>query len=507
MGQLMVSFLGLTPPDWVLEGVSNGDIAAVCLFDYNVSSPAQLREATSALHEAARLGGQHPPLIGIDQEGGQLMAVTGGATELPGNMALGATRSEELAEQAGQVLGLELLALGCNLDFAPVLDLAGHLSSAVVGTRAYGDDPKLVASLGVATIRGLQGAGVLATAKHFPGHGDTELDSHHEAPVVTRNRAHLELLELVPFRAAIAAGVKAIMSAHVRYPAIDDAPATLSRALLTDLLRGELHYSGLTITDAMDMRAVADGPAEVRVGQALEAGADLVLLGHLPEQQELLKRFATRYRRPSLERIERARSELPPELPDFGTIGRREHRELAQAIAERAVTVVRGAGSLPLVISSDELLGLVVVEAGDLSPADTSSGVELQFARQVRERHAHLNMTTLPYGAGRGRLSDVLRALDGCSTILVGTVNAIEDPAQRGLLEHLHGAGKKIVHLALRSPADLTVGPPEAPCLCTYGIRPANTEAAVRILFGEIEASGVLPVKLPGSETRPLARS
>lgn len=495
--QLMISYRGLTPPDWVLSGIRNGRIAGICLFRYNVESPAGLRETSELLRKAARSGGQPPPLIGIDQEGGQLQAVTGGTTELPGNMALGATGSEELAERAGRLLGREILALGCNLDFAPVVDLAGHPGSPVVGTRAFGDDPELVARLGAATIRGMQSPGVLATAKHFPGHGDTALDSHHALPTVSSTRRQLERAELVPFRAAIAAGVGAVMSAHVRYPRLDDAPATLSKPIMSGLLRSELGFEGLAITDAMDMAAVADAPAEVRARQALDAGCDLVLLGHLSEQARLVEELAARSSHQSLKRIANARAAMSWELPDISLLANREHRQLAQEIAERSITLVPGAPVNPLSLQADETLGLVTVSAGDLTPADSSSGVALSLAPQLARRHPNMKEVTLHYGSDSRELAAILEAVEGCAQIVVATVNAVSDDTQVRLLQSLAARGNKIAHLALRTPADALVAPPGTPTLCSYGIRPANIEAAVKVLFGEIPARGTLPVRLP----------
>ncbi|CAG1773069.1 partial Beta-hexosaminidase A, partial [uncultured bacterium] len=184
MIQLMHSFRGTTLPEAVREAVRRGEIAAFCLFNFNVVSPAQLRELTLALYAAAAEGGLPPPIIGMDQEGGQLIAVSEGTTELPGNMALGATRSPELAEQAGRVLGRELLAMGVNMNFAPSLDINNNPANPAIGIRSFGDDPNLVSVLGRALIRGIQAEGVIATAKHFPGMGDIESDSHFALPVV-----------------------------------------------------------------------------------------------------------------------------------------------------------------------------------------------------------------------------------------------------------------------------------------------------------------------------------
>src|SRR5712692_63053 len=285
----MHSFEGFTAPDALLEAVRRGEIAAFCLFRYkNVQSPAQVRALTASLAHAAEQGGQLPPLICIDQEGGQLIAICEGATELPGNMALGATRSPELAAQAGMVLGRELLAMGVNLNLAPALDVNVNPDNPVIGVRSFSDDPTLVAELGSALIRGMHSTGILTAAKHFPGHGDTASDTHHGQPTVSHSIERMKAVELLPFRAAIDNGVDAILTAHVLFSALDNQrPATLSPIILDTFLRREMGFDGLIITDAMDMYAVAQYGTEPSLRGALAAGGGLALLGHLPDQLSL----------------------------------------------------------------------------------------------------------------------------------------------------------------------------------------------------------------------------
>lgn len=492
MPRLMVSFHGTAAPDWVLDGVHRGDVAAVCLFAYNVASPAQVRELADSLRQAAREGGRPAPLVGIDQEGGQLMAVIDGATPLPGNMALGAAGRTDLAEEAGRILGLELLAMGCNLDFAPVLDLVQHPDNPVIGVRSFGDDPHRVAELGAATVRGMQSTGVLATAKHFPGHGDTDGDSHHAAPSIGRSRAELEAVELVPFRAAVAGRVAAVMSAHVRYPALDTEPATLSRPILTGLLRERLGFEGLILTDAMDMAAVAHLDPHRRTAAALAAGADLVLLGHLEDQAQLIARLRSTFDAASLERIERARRSLPSELPELGRVGCAEHRAMAQEIADAAVTVLRR-GPLPLAQEPAEALAVITVSAGELTPADSTAGRDPLLGQQIAARRPGTRCLTLPYGANRPDLDRALSACAHADLVVVGTVNAPHDASQGSLLRELHERGQRVVLVSLRMPFDLQAAPFADAYLCAYGMREPNTEAVARVLFGEIEARGQLP--------------
>lgn len=489
----MVSFHGTVAPTWVLDGVRDGRIAAICLFAYNIESAPQLRQLTDALKRAAASGGQAPPLIGLDQEGGQLMAFQDG-TPLPGNMALGATRSPELAKACGKVLGREVLALGCNLNFAPVVDLAQQHDSNVVGLRAFSDDPKLSGELGAALVRGMQAQGVLATAKHFPGHGGTADDSHHAAPSVARTRPRLEAEELAPFRAVVAAGVAAVMTAHVRFPALDELPATVSRPILNGLLRRELGFAGLVLTDAMDMAAMASWPPLERCAMAIEAGADLVMLGHLDDQDALCRQLTHAAGTDAARRIADARAKLPRSEADLSVIAGPEHREVAARVAAAATTVLRGAELLPWRPTGTDDVVLITVEAGNLTPAETASSSHHTLQRQLARRLPRLRSTTLPFSASAERRSEALAASAGATRVIVATVNANHDPSQVALVAELARRGQDPIVLPLRSPLDVAALPSARVVVCAYGRHEAQTEAVVRVLFGEAVAHGTLPI-------------
>lgn len=226
----------------------------------NVNNPRQIAGLSNGIQRAA-MGqpGMIPMLISADQEQGVVVRVDEPATQFPGAMALGATRNTESARTAAVITGRELRAIGINQDFAPVADVNVNPKNPVIGVRSFGSDPSLVSGMVAAQVRGYQqDANISATAKHFPGHGDTAVDSHYGLPVITHNRSKLESVDLPPFRAAIGSGVDAIMSAHIVVPALDDSgrPATLSRPILTGLLRNELGYDGLIVTDALTMEGV-----------------------------------------------------------------------------------------------------------------------------------------------------------------------------------------------------------------------------------------------------------
>jgi len=253
---------------------------AVVLFARNISTLGETRRLVEEIRGAA--GGDDPALVCVDQEGGRVLRLRFAQHAMPSMLALGATADPDLAERAGARLANELRSIGANVDFAPVLDIANASGTSVVGTRSFGADPGLVAQLGAAFVRGMQAAGVVATVKHFPGHGATELDSHLALPASTVDAVTLRARELVPFAAAFRAGARAVMTAHIVVPALDaQRPATLSPRILQTLLRDELGFEGVCFTDCLEMQAIA-GHAGTAAGAvaALGAGADIALISH-----------------------------------------------------------------------------------------------------------------------------------------------------------------------------------------------------------------------------------
>lgn len=499
----LVSFRGLSAPSWVLEGVRSGKIPGVCLFNFNVASREQLRDLSLSLRRAAADGGQPPPLIGIDQEGGQLAAVAS-ATSLPGNMALAATGSVHLAYRSGRILGLELAALGCNLNFAPVLDLASQAESNVVGLRAFGDDPTTAAELGAAQVKGMQEAGVIACAKHFPGHGNTAVDSHLACPSVARSRAELEALELVPFDAAIAGGVGALMTAHVRYPALADEPATFSAQVMQGLLRQQLGFAGLVISDALDMHALDATPPAERAARTLAAGADLAMLGHLGEQEQIVSRLseAGEELQAARERVWRVRTTLAADVPELATVDWEAHQREADEMARAAVAVLAAPGWRGRPPAPGERVTVIAVAAGNLTPAETAGAGENQVGEQVA-RHAGPNaavaVVEVPYAPSSRDVERALAAAAGAGRVVFASVNAVTDARQRELFARLLAAGHRPLVIAQRNPLDADALPGAEAVACSFGRNPSQTDAAVAVLFGAAEATGALPVAHAGA--------
>jgi beta-N-acetylhexosaminidase len=278
IGQLaVVGFAGTTLPEDLRALAREFDLGGVILFARNVESPEQV---AGIAQQARQLAQELPPWVGVDQEGGRVARLRRPLTEWPPMVTLGRADDEALARRFAAALARELLAVGMSIDFAPVLDVLTNPKNPAIGDRALGERPEAVARLGAAIVEALQGSGIAACGKHFPGHGDTGVDSHLDLPLVEHPPDRLRAVDLVPFRAVIAAGVTAIMTAHLLVPALDEAnPATLSPRIVNGLLRGELGFDGLVFTDDLDMKAISGRLTRERaVVSALGAGCDVVLL-------------------------------------------------------------------------------------------------------------------------------------------------------------------------------------------------------------------------------------
>ena len=293
LGQLfMLGFMGTSVTPELASFITTYKPGGVILFKRNLESVAQIVRLTNDLQ---RLSPHSPLLISIDQEGGRVSRLPAGFTIFPPCASLGDCGSRDLAYSAAAVTAAELRAVGINMNMAPVLDVHTNQANPIIGDRAFGSDPALVGDFGEATFRGLQDNRVVACGKHFPGHGDTSADSHKELPLATVSRERLEAVELPPFRHAFQRGLASLMTAHVLYPALDDRyPATLSPTILTGLLREQMGFDGLVLTDDMEMQAILDhhgiGDASVR---AFQAGADVILICKEQHRQvEALEAFA-----------------------------------------------------------------------------------------------------------------------------------------------------------------------------------------------------------------------
>jgi len=483
---------------------------------FNVGTLEELKNLNESLQTLSQELDLPLLLIAADQEGGQLMAV-GDCTLLPGNMALGATRSKELARKAGEVLGRELAALGINVNYAPCADVNINPQNPVIGVRSFGEDPQLVAELSSAMIEGLQSQGVAATVKHFPGHGDTDSDSHHALGTVSHSIERLHAVELIPFSSAIQADAKLFMTAHLGITSIDGEnppPATLSKNVLTKLLREELGYEGVVITDAMDMHAIRQGEflGEDSV-RAVQAGADILMATTDPQDQARIaegllnaaknEKLDINGLKISYERIIKLKQWLAEKntKPDLTIIRCAEHLVIADEIAEKSITLVRDEKNLlPLKLESNKRVAVIVSKPLDLTPADTSSYITPQLAQAIRQYHANTDEFIVSYAPEEKERNDLLEKLKGYDLIVIGTINAYTERKQAEFVNQTLRLSIPVIVIAMRLPYDLVVIPQVSTYLCTYSILEPSMKAVAKAMFGRSKITGQLPVTMPKSD-------
>ncbi|HET7169737.1 MAG TPA: glycoside hydrolase family 3 N-terminal domain-containing protein [Candidatus Limnocylindrales bacterium] len=508
----MLAFDGQHVPASIRRRLAEAPAAGLSLFRFlNVGSPGQVRELSDAFGRAAGAGpsgSDQPVLIAADQEGGQLIALGSDSTAFAGNMALGAVDDETLTERVGRAIGLEARAMGVNVVYAPVLDIASNPANPALGIRSFGDDPTAVARHGAAMVRGLRSAGVAATVKHAPGMGHVSADTHHGLAVVAADRRVLEAREFVPFRAAFAAGVGLAMSGHVVLPAItgsEDLPATLSRAVMTDLLRHDLGFAGVTISDALDMRAIDQGDGlAAAVVAAVRAGIDLLLTAADPAARARIEAALTgaaaggAFEAAELAATDRRVAALRAWLgsagprPDLSIVGGAEHQALAREVAARSITLVRDPASV-LPLRRSRILA-VMPRPTDLTPADTSSTIAPALAQALRGRAATVDEVVVEPSPDPSSIDAIRARAAEADIVVLGTIDAARQPAQRALVDALAGVGRPLIGVALRGPWDVALYPERATVLATYSVLPSSLDALAAVLFGEAAASGRLPI-------------
>ncbi|MBI4478217.1 MAG: hypothetical protein HY654_13670 [Acidobacteria bacterium] len=499
-------------PNVLLNPAHSGSSAAIKGEPYEIAALLNRMQRESAV----------PLLTTADFEGGAAYIVNG-ATRLPRAMAMAATRDPDLAFQAGRIAATEGRSLGVAVNFYPVVDVNNNPRNPIINIRSFGEDVGLVSQMAAAYIRGAHAGGMLATAKHFPGHGDTAVDTHLGLALIEHPRARLDEIELPPFRRAIQDGVDAVMSSHIVLPSLDPTPgipATLSRPILTGLLRDEMKFNGLVFTDSMSMYAISQNftPARAAV-LAVKAGADAVL--HSPDddaafaaikeavaQGEIDEAQVTK----SAERILRAKARLGlhktaavslEDLPSrFGT---REHQKLSRTIADRALTLLKDdRNQIPLKAGRDaRLLYLSVL---DYASGWREGAPSRRFIPELRQRWANVTSIELTDRTTAAEL-DLVRALSRHADVIVASVfvriasysgRMDLSPAQVSLLQFLSRQDKPFVTVMFGNPYAATFLPDLSTVLLTYETFDGAEAAAVRAIAGEIPITGKLPISLPG---------
>jgi beta-N-acetylhexosaminidase len=522
LGQLLVvGFDGPAVTPEVAELIRQHQVGGIILFSRNVRDTQQTLALTSQLQALARDAGHRSPLlIAIDQENGVVRRLGRGATIFPGSMALGATGSEGLAHDVALATGRELRALGINLNLAPVLDINNNPDNPVIGVRSFGEDPAQVARFGVAAMRGLQEASVLTSVKHFPGHGDTAVDSHQALPTIPHTLQRLDDVELVPFRAALAAGVDSVMIAHVALPQLMGSaalPATVSPAIVRGLLRERLGFDGAIISDCLEMRAVTETVGTERGAvMALLAGIDLLLVSHRYDRQlGSLRALQAALRsgelpeeavRQAAERVAQLKARAlawedlrGPEAAVPAWVGGEAHGHLAERAYEQAVTLVRDEeGAVPLRLDPDARLLVVSPSGAALTEADEGHVGARVLVESIRQRHAQVDELAVSLRPTDAERAEAQRQAADAAVVVVVTADANRNPEQAAMARGLARMGGRAIAIAARDPYDLLAYPELRTYLATYEYTPPALETAARVLFGEVQPQGRLPVTLPG---------
>jgi len=497
-------------------------------FTISVGSPIEVAAKLNALQSMSKV----PLLFGADLEAGAGFRARGGyfvpnaidlggAIVFPPEMAVGATWDTTLAYEQGRLTALEGRALGIHIAYAPVLDVNNNPDNPVINTRSYGEDPQLAARMGVAFIHGLQDHGMIATGKHFPGHGDTGVNSHLALPVVTVSRSRLDTVELVPFRAAVNGGVGAIMSFHGSMPALDSSgvPGTLSPKVLTGLLRGEMGFRGIIISDAMDMRAVLDqfGAAEA-VKRAIAAGID-VLIQPLDVSQTIDAVVAGvtegRYREARLDssvrRVLETKRKLglaQSKLVDLSAlrflVGDSSNVQIARQVAEKSITLVKDSlRQVPLGVPTARVLSITVARRADL-PAGNAFNAELRTGLpNLRTEFVSTEDATLNYPR-------LIAAADSSDVTIVSSyvgqswdaLTASAPQAFTDFVQTLVQRGRRPIVVAFGNPYLLQQLPWVSAYLVAWGGFPVSQTAAARALLGSSAISGHLPISIPPYASR-----
>ena len=506
-----IPLYGVASPAEVVQKYHLGGVIYFAWTD-SVKNPTQITGLSNGLQKAATESGANVPLmIATDQEQGVVTRIGPPATQFPGSMALGAGRSVEDARTAAAITGQELKAMGINTNFAPDADVNVNALNPVIGTRSFSSDPTLVASMVAAQVNGYQkDGGINATPKHFPGHGDTATDSHTGIPIITHSKAQWEQIDAPPFKAAIKAGTNLIMSGHLVVPALDPSgdPATLSQPILTGVLRGELGFKGVIITDSLGMQGVRDkyGDAEVAV-RAVLAGVDSLLMTPAMDASYNAVLAAVASGRISEKRLDDSVSRILLLKLKQGIlfhpytdasrldsiVGTPEHLATADAITDRTTTLIKNEdAALPMAASGKKILVTGYGAATTTTLADA-----------LTRRSATVTRTVTGAAPTDAAIADAVAKAADQDIVVVTTMKAWDTAVtdklggQKKLIQALLSTGKPVVVVAVRDPYDIAYLPGVNTYLATYSYSPVAIESAVRVIVGEVAPTGKLPVDIP----------
>ncbi len=510
IGQVVIcGFYGTTPSKEIKILIQKYHLGNAVLFKRNLENPEQARKLTSSLQEMSK----NPLLIAIDQEGGIVTRLTEPFTIFPGNMATAATQDSHNAYLTGLIMAKEMRAVGINWDLAPVVDVNDLPENPGIGVRSYSDDPKIVAEFASEFLKGLHDGKVAACAKHFPGKGHSAKDAHLEMPTVDRDRETLEKVELYPYRELIKVGLDSVMPSHVYYPVLcekRDLPATLSKKVMTNLLKGEMNFEGVTVTDDLEMSGIANSlSASEAAWCSLKAGADVVMICHTFEEQvkafEKIKEKVSNGTIP-VERLNDAVRRILQMKENIGLfedklviesdIGSEESRKIAEKIAQRSITVCRDFDEVikkvpnaPILVVCPSSMNLVKVEEG--GDRQSSEFVRI-FKQMLGFEVKSVSVSSKPTSDEIERVVSEIENFKGVT--LLCTLNAHIVKEMRTLVDKvMEKRARSTLLVALRNPYDGFL-PNVRNSVALYNYSKLSQYVFVQMILNQEKFSGVLPL-------------
>ncbi len=480
-------------------------IGNVIIFKENVENNEQIKILCEEIQALVKKHTNMPAFISIDQEGGMVTRLEDDAVNIPGAMAISATSDPSNAYMAGKMTGYQLRELGFNIDLAPVADINSNMDNPVIGVRSYGDSPEQVSDFACQMSKGIEEAGVLSVGKHFPGHGDTNVDSHLGLPEIDKALDELKKCELVPFKDLINSGISAIMTAHILFPQIESTgvPATMSRKIITDILKKELGFEGLVLSDCMEMKAIQDYYGTVNgARKALEAGVDLIFISHSSSlareaSDELVRALENGELdlvefEASLEKIIRAKEKVEKVFEEKLVYDYEKNLEFSRALSRKSISPLKfNAKDLPD-LGEDPLF--ISPKAFRATNVMNIKGRELDFAAHMEKVFGGSSITISKNPSEEEIERDFGADLD-CTSIVMASYNAHLYEGQREVIKHLAKKGRPFILVALRNPYDLIDLPDGIYAIAAYEYTKQSLEVMEEVFRHDFVMSGSLPIK------------
>lgn len=503
--RLVAGFSGTEPDAEFLRLVREFKVGNVILFRNNITDEFQLAHLCAKLRSLIKEETGFPPFITIDQEGGVVTRLPDDETNIPGAMAIAATGDPENAYRMGYITAVQLRGCGINFNLAPDMDVNCNPDNPVIGVRSFGDDPAEVAKYGTAMLKGLMDGGVYACIKHFPGHGDTIVDSHIGLPCIDKSLDQLEQMELVPFRAGITAGAPAVMSTHILFPQLEEKhiPATMSRTIMTDILRGRLNFDGLIISDCMEMQAIKSYYGTVNgVLAAMGAGVDLIFISHTPKlAMEAIEKaenaiesgtLDSNEMEKSVERIIAHKKRCESMSPTGDITDLVKCRNSVRTVREKTIATVQlPVGGMPSLGVNPLFLGCRDYRS---TLASNSSSSKVTFAEELQRDAGSGSALITPQNPSDEEIAQIIYKAVEYSCLVLGMYNGHIQKGQLRLAAALAKTGLPMIAVALRDPYDLAGLPAHAMTISVWEYSRPAFDALWALIAGRIIPTGKLPL-------------